>query len=614
MRILKTLLIICLAPNFLTAETPEEWTGLTDKRFVAVYGQHHSYRIRGTVIDVFPDDVDAHYIYMVINRDGEMLYAPVVIGDTPQSRFNELIGADVDFVATANIVPTTKTTANGRLYSGPIFIVQGIQHINIVRPATHKPFDVPEIGNLSALNPSQIYLLGRRRAKGYVSAVWNTRSLLVETESNRTLRVELAASNLPKLGETIEVAGFVGTDVYRLNLNRAVWRPAEGPTVPRAEPTDINLEQLCRNKCGKRQFQFEYHGKLVRIRGHVRSLPVPDDRNAPFILESDGLTLPVNTSACPAARARLEIGAVIDATGVCVMDVEGWRPNNLFPPIRGPFLIIQQPSDIRIISRPPWLTPFRASILVLSLIAIMIGILVWNRMLKVVADRRGRALLRQELENVRSQMNVLERTRLAVELHDSIAQTLTGVALELEAATLSIKTSPKDLEQHLDIATRALDSCRDSLRNCLWDLRNDALDEPSFDDAIRRTLLPHCKNVETTIRFNIPRNYFSDNTTHAILCIIRELVLNAVRHGKATGVKIAGACDGDMLSFSVQDNGIGFDTKNAPGVNNGHFGLQGIRERIHKLGGDLSIASVIGHGTKAIVSIKIPQSKRRELP
>jgi len=611
MRLFLFLSIFCILPCSLLANRTEEWTGPTDERLTAVYDRMHEFRIRGNVLDVFPDDIDTDYVCLVVDREGEIIYAPVVVGNTQPSEFEKLVGAEVEFDARVCIVPASKTIAVGRLFTGPLFLVQNIRQIRVTTPPTPTPFDVPELGDLSKLSPARICSLGRRRLTGVVTAVWNRRSLLVDAGSNRTVRVELATPDLPAWGSTIEAVGFVGTDVFRLNLNRAIWRPAEPSAMPDTQPMPVELGTIFRNERGKRQFRFSCHGKVIRVRGLVRSLPASDDAHGLFMIEADGTTLPVNTSSCPEARDNLAIGATVEATGVCVMDVEGWRPNDLFPPIRGPFLVVRQARDIQVISRPPWLTPVRALSLVLALVAVMIGILIWNRTLKIVANRRGRALLRQEIENVRSQMSVLERTRLAVELHDSIAQTLTGVALELEAASLSSKTSHQKLEQHLNIAARALDSCRDSLRNCLWDLRNDALDEPTMNEAIRRTLLPHCKGIAPAIRFSVPRSYFSDNTTHAILCIIRELVLNALRHGKATDIRVAGAHDDDAIAFSVQDNGRGFDPNKTSGVADGHFGLQGIRERVHKIGGALDLSSAPGRGAKATVTIRMP--KRKEL-
>ena len=87
--------------------------------------------------------------------------------------------------------------------------------------------------------------------------------------------------------------------------------------------------------------------------------------------------------------------------------------------------------------------------------------------------------------------------------------------------------------------------------------------------------------------------------------IVRELVLNAIRHGQATSVSIAGCIDGNHLRFSVRDNGTGFDPSTAPGLSSGHFGLQGIRERIQDLDGTMNIESVHGEGSKVSISIAL---------
>ena len=107
------------------------------------------------------------------------------------------------------------------------------------------------------------------------------------------------------------------------------------------------------------------------------------------------------------------------------------------------------------------------------------------------------------------------------------------------------------------------------------------------------------------MRFNIPRETFSDNTAHAILKIVRELASNAIRHGKATSVRIAGTVDDDKVLFSVKDNGCGFDPDLAPGIGEGHFGLQGIEERLERLNGAMSSESTPGAGAKVTVTIPV---------
>lgn len=204
-------------------------------------------------------------------------------------------------------------------------------------------------------------------------------------------------------------------------------------------------------------------------------------------------------------------------------------------------------------------------------------------------------------------MKTEERTRLAVELHDSLAQNLTGVSLEIDTAMKMMDEDSPATRKHLGIAAQSLKSCRDELRNCLWDLRNRALETRTMDEAIRQTLAPHVAGVVVAVRFNVPRERISDNTAHAILRIIRELTLNGIRHGGATKIWIAGSIEGGRMHFSVRDNGRGFDPDSAPGFGEGHYGLLGIQERIDEFEGEFILKSSPGKGTRATVSLNVPQ-------
>ena len=193
-----------------------------------------------------------------------------------------------------------------------------------------------------------------------------------------------------------------------------------------------------------------------------------------------------------------------------------------------------------------------------------------------------------------------------MELHDTLAQNLTGVSMEIEAANDLRGDAPKPMLNHLGIAAKALKSCRDELRNCLWDLRSQALEEQDMSKVVLKTLQPVVNDSRLAVRFNVPRARLSDNTAHALLRVVRELVVNAIRHGNASAIKVAGTIDGNNLLCSVSDNGCGFEPETAPGILQGHFGLQGIQERIDEIGGTFEIASTPGTGTKATISIPIP--------
>ncbi|MBQ6247071.1 MAG: sensor histidine kinase, partial [Kiritimatiellae bacterium] len=229
--------------------------------------------------------------------------------------------------------------------------------------------------------------------------------------------------------------------------------------------------------------------------------------------------------------------------------------------------------------------------------------------LHVIAERRGRALLREQLDGAKNRLKVAERTRLAVELHDSLSQSLTGVSFEIKTALNLVADDAEAAVRHLGLASKTLLFCRNELRNCIWELRSQALEARRMDDAIRQTLRPHLGQAELNVRFNVPRRRLSDDTAHALLRIIRELASNAVRHGHATRIQIAGCLEADKIVFSVADNGCGFDPVLSPGVNEGHFGLQGVRERVASQGGSINIESRRSAGTRIVVSLKVQTPK-----
>ena len=260
----------------------------------------------------------------------------------------------------------------------------------------------------------------------------------------------------------------------------------------------------------------------------------------------------------------------------------------------------------QVLKLPHYLTALNVTLFLIGILVLFLAILAWNTLLRRLVDRRSRELTNERMAAFSSSLKVEERTRLAVELHDTIAQTLTGVSLELDAARDFSRTNAAEMERHLDCASRTLTSCRNELRNCMWDLRNQTLDDISMDEAIRRTLSPHLSGASLAVRFAVNRDLLSDNTALSILRIIRELTLNAIRHGKATDIKVAGCIEGNKLLFSVKDNGCGFDPSNIPAVEQGHFGLQGVTERTETLGGTLTINSSPGAGARVSISITLP--------
>lgn len=564
-------------------------------------------RITGTVRDVFHSELNPDWLVLVLNSGDETLYASTPIAGMNPESYAALIESTVS--VTGVCMPRD---GSHRLQMGRLLHFGGMPAIQVVQATSPDSFARPDISALDGQTPAELAKLGRHRAKGRVVAAWSKSHLLLRTPGGRIIHVSLAKSAAPAFGAFVEVAGLPESDLFSLNLTRAVWRPTQPFPLPAEAVQDISASQVFRRVADQPNFTPIYHGHSVRMRGLVRSLPGVGNQDGIMYLEDETFLFPVDISAVPEVIDNIEPGSEISVSGTCVMDTENWRPNAVFPQIKGFTVVVNDRHGIQVLVRPPWWTPARLTTVIGALLAALVGIFVWNRALNRVAERRGRALLKAQIGQVRSDLKAEERTRLAVELHDSLAQSLTGVSMQLEAANDLRGDAPQAMLKRLDFAAKTLKSCRDELRNCLWDLRSQALEEPDLTRAVLRTLQPHLNDSRLSVRFNVPRTRLSDNTTHAILQIVRELVLNALRHGEASDIRVAGCLDAAGVWFSVQDNGCGFDPEDCPGVLQGHFGLQGIRERIAKLDGNLAIKSAKGEGT--VVKVHLRQTEMEEVP
>ena len=556
--------------------------------------------VEGRVVDACVDDTHANWVTFMLTDAEEKFYLTIGKPQNEVIDFDKLIGARITAVGIYNTMnDSVRATIRGAI------CVNTLASINIVaKPPKGDPFDAPDLLNYDFQHSTTPVLTDKRCSSGHVLAAWNGNNILIRTDNARLVRCELSQPQTPSFGEYVRVAGYPATDMFTPFLVRSNWRAEEGPPPFKQETVDISVKDLQTSDFGGRQFSFQYYGQPVRLHGRIRGLPVTDS-NGLLYLESDGEMVIVDVSSVPESISGIDMDYEIEVTGTCVMETEKMSLNGIFPRINGFRIVVRTKDDIRILGTPAWLTVGKLLTVIGALLITLVGFVIWNRALKIVINRRSRELFNEQVAHYGADLRVDERTRLAVELHDSLSQTLTGVSMEVETAKRFMEGSRPELQHHLEIVSKTLKACRNELRDCLWDLRNQSLEETDMNTAIYRTILPHIKDVKTNIRFNIPRKRFSDNTIHAILRIIRELTINAIKHGKATSIQIAGGIEADTLKFSVTNNGLPFDPKNAPGMAQGHFGIAGIRERLEKFSGSLTIISAPGNATKARIVMKI---------
>ena len=542
--------------------------------------------IEGTVVDAAPDDIDYRWDQLVLRSGTRYFHAGVPRSADKPSTPENLIGAEVSLTGVCIL-----NRGGSRIFIGPVLQLYGYSDMTVLKPPPTEPFDAPPLESIHHVLPSDVSSLGRRKATGFILASWDDERFLVKADDGRVILATVAnGCPVPSADAHVEVVGFPETDLLHINLSRAIWRacPPTTNTLPTAErvaPSDI----LC--LFGNRCLRPKYHGKPIVIRGIVRSISQTQRGPSHCCLESDGFLVNVNVGAASSVFANVRIGSIVDTTGICVLDTENWQSGAVLPRLKGFTLIVRSADDVTILQTPSWWTAERLLVVICTLCLLVAVFLVWNRVLRKLIERRTRELTKEQIALACADLRVEERTRLAVELHDSLSQMLTGVSLQIDAAEQARLKDPAKIARFLLMARRMLNSCREELRNCLWDLRSQTLDESSTEAAIRTTVEPHANTAKVKISFDVPRAKISDLTFYAILRIIRELVVNAVRHGKAKEISICGELSGRCLLICVTDNGLGFDANQIPGVNEGHFGLQGVSERVTRLGGTLKIDS-----------------------
>lgn len=553
--------------------------------------------VAGTIIDAHLDETDLNYGFLMINDGTNTVMIAHQLAETGRCVFDSFIGASVQVRGTVSM-----TRNNKRRLAPHVILLEPTNAITVIRSPEENTDSAPPIDNFIDTPLSSLASRSRMRAHGLVLAHKGQNSIILQT-ATEVCRIDLLTNDRPAIGSFVEAIGIPEINLYQINLIRAIWRPASNIKTQSLTVKHVLAKDLPWGGTILKSTSFLLHGQLVNIAGKVYALPNPDNDEKTLLIISDNYLVPVDVNTID--TTKLAIGCTVSITGLCVVNIEPWRSFETLSRIQGFSIIPRSENDILILSRPSWWTPGRLFVVIGVLITILCGFALWIFLLNRLSLRKGRQLAKMEIEKVSAELRTDERSRLAIELHDTLAQNLTGVSMEIETASRYGMNKPDEMLRHLEIANTALKSCRSSLRDNLWDLRSRALEAPDMNTAIRLTLLPHLKDMKLSVNFETPRAKLTDRTTHHILCIIRELTINAKRHGEATKIDISGTFDKNVFRIIVTDNGRGFDPQNVPGVKDGHFGIQGMRERLNEIAGELGFSSTPAKGTTATITIKL---------
>jgi two-component system NarL family sensor kinase len=192
-----------------------------------------------------------------------------------------------------------------------------------------------------------------------------------------------------------------------------------------------------------------------------------------------------------------------------------------------------------------------------------------------------------------------ERTRLAREIHDTLAQGLTAIALQIETAIQHVGRDPARVRERLEKALATARENLDEARRSVTNLRAGALEGRPLAQALASLVREFTSESGIRVTFETRGSCALTLPVEAELYRIAEQALaNVHQHARAKSVKIALACAPRSTSMTIEDDGVGFDVKRVPA---GRHGIEGMRERARIAGGTLRITSRRGKGTRIVV-------------
>lgn len=193
-----------------------------------------------------------------------------------------------------------------------------------------------------------------------------------------------------------------------------------------------------------------------------------------------------------------------------------------------------------------------------------------------------------------------ERNRLAREIHDTLGHTLTGILAGLDASLTTIDISPQETKKQLEMIAEVTRSGINEVRRSVNQLRPDALERLNLESAIWKMIsdVETVTNTRVTFVSKVPNLKFDADEEDTIYRVIQESLTNAIRHGKATHVRIQiEGAEGEII-LTIKDNGIGCQHMKKG------FGTRHIVERIQMLHGKVEFDGTDGFTVTARIPIR----------
>ena len=576
-------------------------------------GQEHR-RIKATgVVQAILDNPEG---WSLIVESASRRFRVVILKRLAATRPDRLIDAEVEIVA----VNTGLRNSRGE-FVAPYMRIGSLDDIRTVRAPPLAAFELPSapLGSIARFRVQQPW--GHRvRTSGIVSFAVPG-SFYLQDEAGG-VRIDLTpgpeTEQLFQAGDRVDVAGFPDLSSGIGGLEWAVARKIS--TGPAPAPVPIQPSEILRLaetslRAWKLAQPGNYDGCLVRCAGRIEA--VNTSAAAAIITLLDRETAFTVTLADGGSKGAQDFvpGSDVEVTGIVRALHRGHRVGDIVRGNTTPShieVLVRDAGDIRIVRLPPWWTPRRLAIAMGAIAAVLGLAIAWVFFLKREVASRTK-LLAHEMRGRRDaaiefDATLRERSRLAANLHDTLLQALAGSVLQIDLCRRSLAGRRVEaVGAQLDVAKRMVKHAADDLRNSVWALRTAPLAGQSFPDSLRSLVSQLGHETPGHIRLHLDGESFPLPRFVAgnLLLVAQEAIRNALHHAEATtiDVKVRFDAPAHRVGLFVADDGSGFEWGTQLGPERGHFGLQGMRERVEAIRGRFAVETSPGRGTRVTAEV-----------
>jgi len=396
-------------------------------------------------------------------------------------------------------------------------------------------------------------------------------------DSTAGIAIESPQDTFLKIGDEIEATGTLEPRGFSGVLKDARVRllRSKGP----APPLSVTASQAATGK---------FDGMFIEIGGRLEDKPRVVGQSVILDIHNGHQAYPAILKGVypdPVVE-KLQRNSLLRLRGVCVVDPAYTKNLTSF------VLLLRSSQDIAVVAGPPWwdkryLIEIGFALIVLTFLGILIYITAEHWRLRAVLE---------------------ERSRMAREIHDTLAQGFAGIALQLESALQQSRAENVEIGSVAMAFHMAQESRREAHRS-IAALRTLHTNE-SLENMLQKVLRPQVAGSRLDLSFSRSGDpqRLSAESEGQVLRIAQEAVANAVQHAMAKQIEVRLVFEQNQLRVEITDNGRGFNLSGLPAVEDGHFGITGMKERANSIGADFKVQSN-GDGTMICLIVPLPRQR-----